>query len=90
MDPYISPINGDYSCFPPMLMQVGEWEMLLDDTLEVAAKAKEAGVPVKKHVYPGMFHIFQMGFHLFPEAEEAWKEVAEFLKMIRNGQEYKK
>lgn len=90
VDPYISPINGDYSCFPPMLMQVGEWEMLLDDTLEVAAKAKEAGVPVKKHMYPGMFHIFQMGFHLFPEAEEAWKEVAEFLKMIRNGQEYKK
>ncbi len=85
MDPYISPINGDYHGFPPMLMQVGEREMLLDDTLEVAAKAKEAGVPVKKHVYPGMFHIFQMGFHLFPEAEEAWKEVAEFLRILKNG-----
>lgn len=88
MDPYISPINGDYHGFPPMLMQVGEREMLLDDTLEVAAKAKEAGVPVKKHVYPGMFHIFQMGFHLFPEAEEAWKEVAEFLKIIKKDTEY--
>ena len=83
-DPYISPIYGDYNGFPPMLMQVGEREMLLDDTLEVAAKAKEAGVLVRKHVYPGMFHIFQMGFHLFPEAEEAWSEVEQFLHIVRN------
>ena len=83
-DPYISPVYGEYTGFPPMLMQVGEWEMLLDDTLQVAEKAKEAGVPVKKHVYPGMFHIFQMGFHLFPEAEEAWNEVREFLLLMLN------
>ena len=82
-DPYISPVNGDYAGFPPMLMQVGEWEMLLDDTLQVAEKAKKAGVSVKKHVYPGMFHIFQMGFRLFPEAEEAWSEAEEFLHYIR-------
>lgn len=88
MDPYISPINGDYHGFPPMLMQVGEREMLLDDTLEVAEKAKAAGGKVKKHVYPGMFHIFQMGFHLFPEAEEAWKEVAEFLMIIKKDTEH--
>ena len=83
MDPYISPVNGEYSGFPSILMQVGEREMLLDDTLKVAAKAREAGVQVRKHVYAGMFHIFQMGFHLFPEAEEAWKEVAEFLKGVK-------
>jgi len=35
-----------------------------------------------------MFHIFQMGFHLFPEAEEAWKEVAEFLKIIKKDTEH--
>lgn len=82
--PYISPINGDFRSFPPMLMQVGEREMLLDDTLQVAVLAEAAGVFVAKHVYPGMFHIFQMGFHLFPEAEEAWKEVADFLHALRN------
>ncbi|MBR1470610.1 MAG: alpha/beta hydrolase fold domain-containing protein [Lachnospiraceae bacterium] len=82
MDPYISPVNGNYQGFPPMLMQVGEREMLLDDTLEVAAKAKAAGVQVKSHVYPGMFHIFQMGFHLYPEAEEAWREVGKFLRIL--------
>ncbi|MCR5249775.1 MAG: alpha/beta hydrolase [Lachnospiraceae bacterium] len=61
MDPYISPVNGDFRGFPPMLMQVGEMEMLLDDTLSVAARARFAGGRVRVHVYKGMWHIFQMG-----------------------------
>lgn len=82
--PYISPINGDYCGFPPMLMQVGEYEMLLSDTLEVAKKAKEAGVLVKEHVYYGMFHVFQMGLLLYPEAREAWVEVGRFIRGLVN------
>ena len=82
MDPYISPVNGDYRGFPPMLLQVGEMEMLLDDTLSVGAKAHYAGLRVKVHVYPGMWHIFQMGFNLYPEATEAWKEIGHFLRIV--------
>ena len=82
MDPYISPVNGDYRGFPPMLMQVGEQEMLLSDTLSVAQRARFAGGRIRCHVYPGMFHIFQMGFTLYPEAKEAWGEIARFLKVI--------
>ena len=78
-NPYISPINGDFTGFPPMLMQVGELEMLLNDTTDVAAKAKECGVDVKLHVYPGMFHDFQMGLNTYPESESAWEEIKEFL-----------
>ena len=81
-DPYISPVNGDYCGFPPMLMQVGEYEMLLSDTLTVADKAKEAGVSVKEHVYAGMFHDFQMGLTRYPEAKEAWVEVGRFLRYV--------
>ncbi len=81
--PYISPVNGDYHGFPPMLMQVGEYEMLLSDTLTVADHAAEAGVIVKKHVYPGMFHVFQMGLLLYPEAKEAWIEVGRFIWYIK-------
>lgn len=81
-NPYISPINGDYSGFPPMLMQVGEYEMLLSDTLEVAKKAREKGVLVKEHVYTGMFHVFQMGLLLYPEAKEAWVEVGRFIRKL--------
>lgn len=80
--PYISPINGDFSGFPPMLMQVGEYEMLLSDTLEVARKAQEAGVTVKEHTYAGMFHVFQMGQLLYPEAKQAWIEVGYFIRRL--------
>lgn len=80
--PYISPVNGSYLGFPPMLMQVGEYEMLLSDTLEVAKKAREAGVQVKEHVYQGMFHVFQMGQILYPEAREAWVEVGRFIRKL--------
>ena len=82
MDPYISPVNGDYRGFPPMLLQVGEQEMLLDDTLSVGQKARFAGGRVRVHVYPGMFHIFQMGFTMWPEAREAWREIGQFLKIV--------
>jgi len=63
-------------------MQVGELEMLLDDTVSVAAKAKAAGVKVRKHVYPGMFHVFQLGLGTFPESKEAWEEIKQFIHII--------
>ena len=65
-----------------MLMQVGEYEMLLSDTLTVAKKAREAGVSVKEHIYKGMFHVFQMGLLLYPEAKEAWMEVGRFIRKL--------
>ncbi|MCR5337572.1 MAG: alpha/beta hydrolase fold domain-containing protein [Lachnospiraceae bacterium] len=80
--PYISPIFGVYNNFPPMLMQVGELEMLLDDTRSVAAKARTAGVRIREHVYPGMFHVFQLGLNTFPESEKAWEEIRHFLHIV--------
>jgi len=80
--PYISPYYGEYSGFPPMLMQVGGDEFLLNDTIKVAQKAKEAGVTVQQTTYPGMFHVFQMLFPELPEANKAWEEVEEFIKTI--------
>lgn len=81
-NPYLSPLFGDYRNFPPMLMQVGSFEVLLSDTKSVAAKAKKAGVKVRLSVYDGMFHVFQMGLDLIPESREAWDEVKEFLRLI--------
>lgn len=57
-DPYLSPVFGDYTDFPPMLMQVGTREILLDDTRIVAQKAKDAGVDVTETEYYQMFHVF--------------------------------
>ena len=78
-NPYISPVFGEYEGFPPMLMQVGECEMLLSDTITVSEKAKAAGVDVAMHIYPGMFHIFQKGMNMYPESKMAWDEVGRFL-----------
>ena len=80
--PYISPVYGVFNRFPPMLMQVGQMEMLLDDTLSVAEKAKAAGVKVREHTYPGMFHVFQLGLASFPESKAAWDEIKHFIHIV--------
>lgn len=81
-NPYLSPLFGDYHGFPPMLMQVGSYEVLLDDTLAVAKKARQAGVKVRTSVYNGMFHVFQMGMDLIPESREAWEEIGDYLRIV--------
>lgn len=82
MDPYISPLFGDFREFPPMLIQVGDQEMLLSDSLDVAAKAREQGVKLRLTVYEGMFHVFQMAYLAIPESKRAWQEVGTFVNIL--------
>ena len=84
-NPYISPAFGDLTGFPPMLIQVGSYEMLLSDAQTVAQKAKKQGVKVRFHIYEGMFHVFQMAMQLMPESVMAWKDVEKFLELLRRG-----
>ena len=51
-DPYISPLFGDFTGFPPMLIQVGSNEMLLSDSVLVAEKAKSQGVKDLREYVP--------------------------------------
>lgn len=81
-EPYISPLFGEFTGFPPMLFQVGSIEMLLSDTTEAAKKAREAGCEVKETIYDGMFHVFQMAMNKMPESEKAWEEVALFVNGV--------
>lgn len=81
-NPYLSPIFGDFQGLPPMLFQVGSYEMMLSDTLSAAALAKKAGVKRRVSVYEGMFHVFQMSMELFPESREAWAEAGQFIQII--------
>ena len=83
MHPYISPVFGDFRGFPPMLIQVGSTEMLLSDSVSVAAKAREQGVRVRLSEYEGMFHVFQMAYLALPESKKAWQEVGKFLQILR-------
>ena len=84
VDAYISPLFGDFRGFPPMLIQVGSYEMLLSDSKSVAAKAREQGVKVRLSVYEGMFHIFQMAARMLPESKRAWIEIGKFIDVLIN------
>lgn len=80
--PYISPINGDYTGFPPLLIQNGTYEMLLDDGVKVYEKAGAAGVKVIHTLYKDMSHDFQLFMPDLEESVAAWAEMAEFIKSL--------
>lgn len=84
MDYYISPLFGDFRGFPPMLIQVGSLEMLLSDSVSVAAKARQHGIRVRLSIYEGMFHVFQMAYLNIPESKKAWAEVGKFIDVLRS------
>lgn len=81
-DPYMSPIFGNFSGFPPVLLQVGDLEVLLSDSLRVSDQLRKAGVKRRLSVYEGMFHEFQMALDLMPESREAWEEVERFMWVV--------
>src|SRR5262249_16201683 len=81
-DPLASPVFGDYRGIPPLLIQVGVHEMLRDDSVRMARKARADGIKVKLEVWPGMFHVFQSHKPLLPEGKEAIEHIAEFMRSV--------
>jgi acetyl esterase/lipase len=79
-DPLISPIFGDLSGLPPLLIQVGSHEVLLSDALRLASRAATADVRVVLEVTPGVPHVFQGFAALLDEADAALDRAAKFLK----------
>jgi acetyl esterase/lipase len=84
MDWRASPVHGELANLPPLLMQVGERELLLADSRRFAAKAKSAGCRVVLEEYPGMIHVFQMYASQLQEARHAIRRVGAFVR--RNTQ----
>lgn len=79
-NPLVSPIFADFHGFPPILIQVGSDEILLDDAVAVAEKAKAAGVDVTLKIWPGMWHVWHVTGTWLPEAREALAEIGQFVK----------
>jgi acetyl esterase/lipase len=61
-------------------MQVGDAEILLDDTRRVADKARAAGVEVTVEIYPEMVHIFQLFAPILPEGQQAIERIGAFIR----------
>jgi acetyl esterase/lipase len=79
-NPLASPLYGDVSGLPPLLIQVGDTEILLDDSTRLAAAAQAAGVTVNLKIWRNMPHVWQVSQIFLPEARAALNEAAAFAK----------
>nr|QWE51388.1 esterase [uncultured microorganism] len=80
LSPLCSPLHGDLRGLPPLLVQVGDAEVLLDDSTRFAAKAKAAGVDVTLEVWPDMPHVWHLFAPFLPEASEAIEHIGQFVR----------
>jgi acetyl esterase/lipase len=78
--PLASPLYADLAGLPPLLIQVGDRETVLDDSTLFAEKARAAGVDVELQVWDGMIHVFQMFGAELAEARQAVDAIAGFLR----------
>ncbi|MGE0684501.1 MAG: alpha/beta hydrolase [Candidatus Binatia bacterium] len=78
-NPLISPLYGDYRGIPPVLIQVGEAEIILDDSTRVAERAKQAGVQVDLEVWDEMVHVWHIFAKLLPEAQQAIEKLGAYV-----------
>lgn len=78
--PWISPLHGALHGLPPLLIQVGERESMLDDSVRFAHKAAAAGVDVLLRIGRGMMHCYPLFAPRFPEAVAALHETAVFVR----------
>jgi monoterpene epsilon-lactone hydrolase len=79
-DPFISPMFGDLTGLPPLLIHVGSHEILLSDAVRLAERAAIADVAVTLEVTPGAPHVFQGFAGLLDEAGVALDRASDFLK----------
>ena len=78
-NPLVSPVRGDFAGFPPLLIHVGADEVLRDDGLRVAVKARAAGVQVESVVWPVVPHAWQL-LPKLPETRRSMDRAADFMK----------
>ena len=79
-EPLASPSIADLRGLPPLLLQVGSYEVLRSDVERFAEKARQAGVPVSLEVWPGMQHEWQFAARILPEGRRAIARIGRFLQ----------
>lgn len=79
-DPRISPLFAQLHDLPPVLVQAGSEEILVDDATQFSQLAQQAGVQVRTHIYKGMWHNFQMFNAWVTPADAALNEMGDFIR----------
>lgn len=77
-DPWVSPIYADFAGLPPLHFQAGGTEVLVDDSIRAADKARWAGVDVELRIWPDLPHVFQ-AVRWLPEAAQSLAELGAFV-----------
>ena len=78
-NPLVSPLHANFRGLPPMLIHVGDAEILLDDATRVAERAKLAGVDVELEVWDDMIHVWHVFAKLLPEGQQAIDKIGKFV-----------
>lgn len=79
-DPLVSPVFANVAGLPPMLIQVGDDEILLSDSTRLADKLEAAGIDVELEVWPDMWHVFQLFIGKMPESRRAVAGIGQYIK----------
>ena len=79
-DPLANPFYANLKGLPPLYIQVGGDEALLDDSLRFEKKAKEEGIEIKVDVFPEMQHVFQFMAGMAQEADQAVQQMADWVR----------
>jgi epsilon-lactone hydrolase len=79
-DPRASPLYAELCGLPPLLIHVAEAELLRDDALRLAARARQAGVETELVLWPGVPHCWQLAHGLMAEGRASLREAAAFLR----------
>lgn len=78
-DPACSPLFASHRDLPPILIQVGSDEILLDDATRLADRCRQAGVDLTVQKFEGLWHDFQSHTGILRESDEAMQKIAVFL-----------
>jgi epsilon-lactone hydrolase len=78
--PLASPIYADLTGLPPLQLYASSTEVLLDDAVRLAARARDCGVPVDLQVWDDLPHVWPIHYLLMPEARAAMRQIADFAR----------
>ena len=78
--PLAAPLHADLKGLPPILVQVGTAETLLDDATRIAEKLHQAGVDVKLAIWPNMLHVFPLFAPILSEGRDGCVEIGNFIR----------
>ena len=81
-DPRASPLQADFTGMPPVLLTVGDSEILLDDTRRMAANLRAQGVDVTEIVVHNHPHVWQIFQRTLPEADQSLRDIAAWIKPL--------